>query len=159
MDQYLRSNCPCCSRQQAKNCCIPLIDGKTNATHPEALMRSRYSAYVLKRYDYIFKTYSSNAIKHQSLSIDRLKQSDDVDRWCHLQIIKARGDVVEFIAFYTMNNAVFCLHETSTFKTELGEWRYDRGVIHEDSGLLNISRNAVCFCGSGRKFKRCCGNI
>jgi SEC-C motif domain protein len=39
-------NCPCGSLKNYTDCCEPFITGKSVAPTPEALMRSRYSAYV-----------------------------------------------------------------------------------------------------------------
>lgn len=47
--------CPCCSGTSYKNCCKRLHDGEIAKTALE-LMRSRYSAYVLNKPEYIVKT-------------------------------------------------------------------------------------------------------
>ena len=47
--------CPCQSGLRYKRCCRPLHQGAP-APSPEALMRSRYSAYALGLVDYIIDT-------------------------------------------------------------------------------------------------------
>lgn len=48
--------CPCASGQIFSACCEPLHDGSPAAT-AEALMRSRYSAFVVGDEDYLFRTW------------------------------------------------------------------------------------------------------
>lgn len=48
-------DCPCGSRLKFKKCCGHLMEGGVAST-PEALMRSRYSAYVIGAVDYLFHT-------------------------------------------------------------------------------------------------------
>src|SRR5689334_9579352 len=47
--------CPCHSGLKYKKCCRPYHNGMP-APSPEALMRSRYSAYALNKPDYIMQT-------------------------------------------------------------------------------------------------------
>lgn len=47
--------CPCYSGKKYKKCCRPLHQGQ-KVDDPVRLMRSRYSAYVLRNYDYIVNT-------------------------------------------------------------------------------------------------------
>jgi SEC-C motif domain protein len=47
--------CPCGSGRRAKGCCGPLLAGNL-ATSPEALMRSRYVAYVVGDVGYLLAT-------------------------------------------------------------------------------------------------------
>ena len=48
--------CPCGSDLPYANCCQPWHGGQAAPT-PEALMRSRYSAYVLGLLDYLLATW------------------------------------------------------------------------------------------------------
>lgn len=48
-------DCPCGSNAKYKKCCLPYLEGKAAPT-PEALMRSRYSAYIVGAVDYLFHT-------------------------------------------------------------------------------------------------------
>jgi SEC-C motif-containing protein len=49
-------DCPCGSGRSYAECCEPYITGKEKAPTAEALMRSRYSAYVEHEIDYIINT-------------------------------------------------------------------------------------------------------
>jgi len=122
------------------------------APDAESLMRSRYAAYVLEKYDYLLATWHPDT-RPASLGGTAL-------RWIGLEIVQAvaggaQDDAgeVEFIAAYVDNGKGSRLHETSRFVRENGWWFYVDG----DCRVENIGRNDACPCGSGKKFKRCCG--
>ena len=50
------SDCPCGSNRSYDECCAPLINGERQADTAEALMRSRYSAYVKQNIPYLGET-------------------------------------------------------------------------------------------------------
>ena len=117
-------------------------------------MRSRYSAYVLKLNDYLRDTW------HPSTRPQELDVSADDTPWQRLQIISCEkgGEVdsegkVEFAAFYQGGQ----LHERSRFVREGGRWFYLDGEILAPLQEEKPGRNAPCPCGSGKKYKRCCG--
>ena len=76
-------------------------------------------------------------------------------QWLGLKIINhkpsAKTATVEFIAFY-QDNPIGQLHEQSRFIQEDEQWYYTDGDILEP---IKLSRNEACFCGSGKKLKRC----
>jgi SEC-C motif-containing protein len=108
--------CPCGSGLEYDGCCRPFHDGAAAPT-PEALMRSRYSAYALGRDDYVLATW------HPSTRPDRL-ENDGIE-WRRLQIVDVSGDVVEFRASYRGG----LLHERSRFVREGGRWLYVSPVV------------------------------
>ena len=120
-------------------------------------MRSRYTAFVLGNADYLRNTWAS-ATRPETLSFDR-----DAIRWIGLEIIACQDGgsddtegFVEFLARGLVGDRLTPLHETSRFIREDGAWRYLEGTLHPVKEE-KIGRNAECPCGSGRKFKRCCG--
>jgi SEC-C motif-containing protein len=148
------NSCPCGSALPYRDCCEPLHRGEREATIAEALMRSRYSAFVLKRSDYLIVTW------HPSTRPSSLDISDDDTPWQRLAIlVTERGTasdsegVVEFAAYYRGGQ----LHERSRFVKEDGRWFYVDGDILPSLAATKVGRNDPCSCGSGRKFKRCCG--
>lgn len=163
--------CYCGSNAPFGSCCEPLITGIKQAASPEALMRSRYSAYVVGNYDYILNTYASS--QRQELSVEELSQASQGTKWLKLVVKKSEkatelplqslppisetSSTVTFSAYYKVGSDFYKLHECSSFVQEDNAWRYTTGQIFDDSGLLKPQRNAPCFCGSGNKFKRCCG--
>lgn len=117
-------------------------------------MRSRYSAYVLKLSPYLLTTW------HPSTRPATLDISSDETTWLGLDILgygedEERGSEgwVEFVARFQGGQ----LHERSRFVTEAGEWRYLEGEILPPHPVAKPGRNDPCPCGSGRKYKKCCG--
>lgn len=114
-------------------------------------MRSRYAAYARGDAAYLLATW------HPSTRPPTLALEED-PAWCGLEIRAcAAGDregSVEFVARYRDGGRPGALHETSRFVREEGCWYYVDGRIHP---APKVGRNDPCPCGSGRKFKRCCG--
>ncbi|BDX06758.1 YchJ family protein [Planctobacterium marinum] len=151
--------CYCCSGRPFDTCCKPLLNGVEHAINAEQLMRSRYSAYKLSKFDYILDTYGE-AQKSQ-LSIEQLRDSAQDTIWIGLDVVGFKPvsesqAYVEFKAFYKDNNQFFQMHEISEFEYQQGFWKYTTGQMQEDSGKIKLSRNAPCPCQSGKKFKQCC---
>ena len=138
--------CPCGSAKPLNDCC-----GRYHAGEPaptaEALMRSRYSAYVLKLSGYLRETW------HPSTRPPGLDVSEDEVVWQRLQVIASGAGWVEFAAFYAGGQ----LHERSRFVQEDGRWFYLDGEMLPPITAEKPGRNTPCPCGSGKKYKRCCG--
>jgi SEC-C motif domain protein len=117
------STCPCGLGSYA-NCCKPYHDGE-NAPDAEKLMRSRYSAYVLKNEAYLLKTWHSSTRPQ-----DLLFQDSEVQQWLELKVKQFKAGEnqktaqVEFIAIYKMNGKAYRLHEISNFVLHNGQWLY-----------------------------------
>jgi SEC-C motif-containing protein len=125
-----RAACPCDSGQLYADCCGPWHAGLANGVHaptPEALMRSRYSAYVLGLLDYLLATW------HASTSPGDLELPPV--KWLGLEVrhAEAVGDagVVEFVARCRDSNGAQRMHETSRFVRQDGRWFYIDGVVDE----------------------------
>lgn len=148
--------CPCGSGRTYEACCARYHHGLAAPT-AETLMRSRYSAYVLKLPDYLRDTW------HTTTRPASLIFGSDEPDWCGLQIRHTRGGSemdsngeVEFIARWRApDGRTGALHERSRFVREEGRWYYVDGELFP-STTTKVSRNAPCPCGSGRKFKQCC---
>lgn len=142
--------CPCSSGVLYENCCQPLHEGAP-APSPERLMRSRYSAFVLKLSDYLLRSWHTSTRPAQ-LNLD------DSPEWKSLQVVQAseQGDVgfVHFRAVYKTADGWGFLEEESDFVREQQHWYYRSGKTRE--GSLKPGRNDPCPCGSGRKSKVCC---
>lgn len=131
-------------------------------TTPEQLMRSRYCAFALVDIDYIQETMRDAALK--KFDYEDTRAWTAVLDWFELQVISSdqTGDVgfVEFIAKCKNADAVVeQLHERSKFKRYNGRWYYVNSVrrIGQDQALPKLGRNDPCYCGSDKKFKKCCG--
>jgi len=146
--------CPCKSNKTYQACCQPLHEGRVMANSAEQLMCSRYSAFVLENTNYLIATLHPN--KRQIDDDAVLKQTMENTQWLGLKIIKHQQKVnvatVEFIAFYQGETNIEQLHECSRFSYEQERWFYIDGDILP---AVKLSRNELCFCGSGKKVKKC----
>lgn len=158
--------CPCGSGKKFSRCCAPIINGGAKAKTAEALMRARYSAYVAHEIDFIINTCETGEGIND---IDR-KATEDWSRnsvWHGLKILrvekggeKDEEGVVEFEADYTLRGMKDRHHETAAFKKINGEWLYANGALKTTTVVREgkkIGRNDPCPCGSGKKYKKCCG--
>ena len=68
--------------------------------------------------------------------------------------------VVEFEATYSQKGIRDVHHEIAAFKKINGEWLYNTGMVRPTTVVRDtpkVGRNEPCPCGSGKKFKNCCG--
>ncbi len=112
---------------------------------PRELMKSRYEAFVKEDWEYLAKTSLHQSI--QDLSI-----MEPIE-WLSLEILNSHDDIVEFKAYYKEEQNIKVLHEKSSFVKVDGEWKYKDGELFNSK----VERNHSCPCGSGKKFKKCCG--
>ncbi|UJB19073.1 MULTISPECIES: YchJ family protein [Lysobacter] len=116
--------CPCDPSRRYAVCCGRLHGGAA-AESAEALMRSRYSAYVLGDADYLRASWHPDTCPAQL-------DFDPAVRWLGLQVKRHRpeGDaaVVEFVARYRVGGGSAArLHEVSRFAQVGGRWLYVDG--------------------------------
>jgi SEC-C motif-containing protein len=166
------SVCPCRSLDTKKmnftDCCEPFLLKTKKAPTAEALMRSRYAAYVVKDIDYIDETQI--VLENEKFDKDEARKWADSSEWMGLEIKKTQkgeeadtSGIVEFVAHYKDKNSGTELHhhETSLFQKQDGDWKFKEGQIHGAQPVKRlepkIGRNDPCSCGSGKKFKKCCG--
>lgn len=148
------SRCPCISNKTYKACCKPLHDGLLSAKSAEQLMRSRYSAFVANNVSYLIDTLHPNKREIDDEIV--LKETIAKTLWLGLRIVQHKPNghtaTVEFVAFYQDGSEIGQLHEKSNFIYENGRWFYSDGEILV---AIKLSRNELCFCGSGKKVKKC----
>jgi SEC-C motif-containing protein len=120
-------------------------------------MRSRYCAFVLGNSNYLLQTW------HADTRPAQLVLSPDVS-WFGLEIVAIEaGEAqdsegrVEFMAKFNGHDRLQYLHERSRFVREDGRWFYVDGESVPQAKAPKIGRNEPCPCGSGKKYKRCCG--
>jgi SEC-C motif-containing protein len=120
-------HCPCGGASYA-TCCEPHHNGAPAPT-ADALMRSRYSAYVLKLERYLLATW------HPDTRPASLDLTDDATKWLGLDIKRHEADgdraIVEFIARFKVGGRAGRLHETSRFVRDNGHWFYIDGTFTE----------------------------
>jgi SEC-C motif domain protein len=122
--------CPCGTALPYADCCGRYHGGDQHLQAPtaEALMRSRYSAFVLDLRDYLLATW------HASTRPAELEPNPPGLKWLGLEVKKsAQQDAghatVEFVARSKLGGRAHRLHETSRFVREDGRWFYVDGDI------------------------------
>ncbi len=122
--------CPCDPSRTYADCCARWHDGPLRGLAPdaEALMRSRYSAYVRGDLQYLRDTW------HASTRPASLEPMPAALRWLGLEVRRhvaqdADRATVEFVARSQLNGRATRLHETSRFVRESGRWYYVDGDI------------------------------
>ncbi len=147
--------CPCCSGQQYSLCCQPYLARAAQPPTAEALMRSRYSAYVKHDLAWLLATWHP-AQRSPSLSAS-LSESFQNTQWLGLNVIACEAgnheneSLVTFFARYVENHTNGFIYERSRFLREDHRWYYVDGTYPQPG------RNDACPCGSGKKYKKCCG--
>jgi len=154
--------CPCGSDLDYATCCGRYHAGGAAPT-AEKLMRSRYAAYALGNLDYIEATCAGPAaMAFGRAEAEVLQLGTD---WLGLEITRtSKGrerdseGTVSFTARYRHKGEDAALTETSLFKRIDGRWHYcDRLPDTAPQRAASVGRNDPCPCGSGKKFKKCCG--
>jgi SEC-C motif-containing protein len=159
------TDCPCGSGRSFADCCDPYLSGAAPAPTAEALMRSRYCAFATGRIDYLQATLTpetqgdfdrahtetwSQGSEWTGLDIRSTEDGgpDDASGW------------VEFVARFRMDGQPHTHHESAYFVKEDGVWYYKSGISGPrpvKRAAPKVGRNDPCPCGSGKKFKKCCG--
>lgn len=122
-----RPACPCDSGRTYDDCCRPYHRDPGSAPTAEALMRSRYSAFVKGLASYLLHTWHP-ATQPSSL------QLDDRIEWTGLEVLATQAGgpedkrgMVEFVARFTRDDLPGSLHEISRFRRQGDTWLYVRG--------------------------------
>lgn len=147
--------CPCQSGKSYATCCEPLHLHTQPAETAEQLMRSRYCAYVLHQIDYIVAT----TVPNQQPLLDRnaMQNWAQNTQWLGLEIVRhqvlsKQHSRVEFNAFFQTENKQ-AHHEISLFVRLNERWFF------VDPTVPLPTMKQPCVCGSGKKFKLCCGRL
>ncbi|MFT4471182.1 YchJ family protein [Arthrobacter sulfonylureivorans] len=116
--------CPCQSGKAYGQCCRPFHRGDADAPTAEALMRSRYTAFVAGDVDYLLRTWHPET-RPATLELDPGLA------WTGLEILRTvrggeadRAGTVEFRASYREDGQDRAQQEKSTFVREDGRWVY-----------------------------------
>lgn len=126
-------------------------------------MRSRYTAYARGDMAHLARTL---APEHRAgFDVKDVEAGMKTTQWLGLDILDTEDGgpddstgIVEFVARFQAQGRVRALHERSRFRRDEtdGRWVYVDG----ETALQPVKkpgRNDPCPCGSGKKFKQCCG--
>ncbi|MDO5652738.1 MAG: YchJ family metal-binding protein [Brachymonas sp.] len=107
-------------------CCGPLLKGEHTATDAEALMRSRYTAYVTGNTAYLRESWHPETCP-QELVPDASLQWLGLKVLWHKPVADDQAEVA-FVARYRQQGRVARLEEQSRFVREQGRWLYHGAV-------------------------------
>ncbi len=163
-----------------QDCCQPYHDAfynseidkadGTKAETAERLMRTRYSAFALVKPDYIVKT--TVPAQQGLLDFDAIESWAKETDWAGLEIVEhtpklgKRHAQVEFKAYFKspeetsggLDEKIQAHHELSTFVKVINRANNDaRWYFLDPTVAMTVTQKQPCICGSGEKFKRCCG--
>jgi SEC-C motif-containing protein len=162
------TTCPCTSGKDYDDCCGPVLAGAPAPT-AEALMRSRYTAYVRGAVDHILDSCTPEAARGvDRASTERWSRSAT---WLGLDVVATGGGgpsddegTVEFVARFRdgPEGEEKRHHEHARFVRGSRDrrWLYAQGRV---VGVPPVrreehpGRNEPCSCGSGKKYKKCHG--
>lgn len=122
--------CPCGSSLAYQVCCQPFHHAQAFPETAQALMRSRYSAYVLHLQDYILSTWAK-----RTRPVDLVLESDI--KWAGLVVLahkkgqkQDKTGWVKFKAHYLLSGQEGVMVEKSLFERDaLGHWCYVKGKV------------------------------
>lgn len=156
MNAKTTSFCPCQSGKHYDECCHLLHSSQKIAETAEMLMRSRYAAFSLHLIDYIVKT----TVPSQQHLLDQhaLLAWATNTQWiklkiCNTMLLDKIHSAVEFQAFFIANEKEQVHHEKSLFVKIKGQWFF------ANPSVSLPAMKQPCICGSGKKFKHCCGEM
>ena len=143
-----------------------MIRGEKPALTAEQLMRARYAAYALGEVDFILKTNDPD----NSEGVDRASTEvwSRESKWLGFELLSTNAGgpedetgIVEFVARYKLKGVAVAHRERATFKKRDGVWFFVDGEELAAPPARNegprVGRNDPCPCGSGKKYKKCCG--
>ncbi len=159
------SLCPCGSGKELAACCEPILKGAPAPT-PEALMRARYTAHATG--EFTFLETSVHPSTREKVDTAKMRQWAEAVTWNGLEVHGTTGGgetddtgTVSFTARYSINGVEQDMREDASFVREDGVWHYLDGDVHGHTPYRReapkIGRNDPCPCGSGKKYKKCCG--
>jgi SEC-C motif-containing protein len=169
----MKLECPCGSLQPYKTCCQPLHNNQQLAATAKQLMMSRYAAFATHEIDYLINTHSKQT--RATIIRSDIENWAKACQWLGLEVLThkqlERSAEVEFVAWYKEAGKLQCLHDLSHFTLEPIDDQHtgnnQQPAVHETwyyhssatptNKVQPPQRNDRCVCGSGKKFKKCCG--
>jgi SEC-C motif domain protein len=162
------SACPCGSGKDQEACCLPVING-TPAETAEATMRARYTAFTRGDVDFILSSHHSET--RDEVDRDEIERWSTSSEWLGLTIEDTEDGgasddegTVTFVARYRIDGHVHNHRERAYFTRDESAWAFHSVLSEVDEPELipvqpaaTVGRNDPCTCGSGKKYKKCCG--
>ncbi len=158
--------CPCGKGESLDTCCGPILKGKKKAATAEELMRARYTAFVNGDVDFILKSHDPDTANQ--VDRDSTEAWSKQSEWLGFELLSSeKGGAddnfgsIEFSAKYRIKGTTIDHREKATFRKEEGTWYFVDGEQIAGPPVRRegpkVGRNDPCPCGSGKKYKKCCG--
>jgi SEC-C motif domain protein len=134
--------CPCGSGNKLKKCCGPYVEGVRWPESPEALMRSRFTAFVVGAVKHLYRTVHPEneeiaGIPYEEFAVDTAAYCRQIN-WTRLTIHEVIPENAEgvaqvlFTAEYEAGDQLDVLTELSDFVRHEGNWVYLKGEPREN---------------------------
>ncbi|MCP5152706.1 MAG: YchJ family protein [Ectothiorhodospiraceae bacterium] len=164
--QPAAGTCECGSGEQFEACCGRYLAAGQWPTTATGLMRARYTAYV--RADIPFLSESNHPDTRHEFDPLGARRWAEGSEWKGLEILDTEGGgeddttgSVEFVAHYRRRGEMVRHHELALFEKHDGRWHFKDARSPQVETVVRaapkVGRNEPCPCGSGRKYKKCCG--
>jgi SEC-C motif-containing protein len=147
---------------------LPFIRGEAKPATAAQLMAARYVAYATGAIDYLFASHDPKT----RAQADRkaIESWSSQATWHGLEIVSTEAGgaddqegKVEFIARYEIEGTMHAHHEHASFRRIDGVWFFVDGQVVAKQPIRReapkLGRNDLCSCGSGKKYKKCCGSV
>ena len=130
----------------------------------EELMRARYHAYETCDMEFIKESHDPD--NTEGIDWAECEKWARESQWLGLEILSTtkggendNDGIVEFKATYIENGKTIVHHERSYFVKKNGVWFYQKWLPITSTRINEnkVGRNDPCPCGSGKKYKKCCG--
>lgn len=130
----------------------------------EELMRARYHAYETCDMEFIKESHDPD--NNDGIDWAECEKWARESQWLGLEILSTtkggendNDGIVEFKATYIENGKTIVHHERSYFVKKNGVWFYQKWLPITSTRINEnkVGRNDPCPCGSGKKYKKCCG--
>lgn len=159
-------DCPCGSGQTYEQCCGAFIKGERLPETAEQLMRSRYSAHAKQEIPYLHQTIHPDCREDWNEQDVTAWSTNAVWQGLDIVFTEAGGPaddqgIVEFVARFSMKGDPMRHHERAVFEKMENQWYFKEGEFVKPKQIRRetprVGRNEPCPCGSGKKYKKCCG--
>jgi SEC-C motif-containing protein len=141
-----------------------VLENAASARCPEELMRARYTAHVLKKYDFLVE--SMHPGHRAGVDARETEAWSGKVQWTGLEVFSAKPGAtddegaVAFAAHFSVDGEDREFREDASFARVDGRWYYVDGKVHGHEPYRRetprVGRNEPCPCGSGKKYKKCC---
>jgi len=160
--------CYCGSEKSYDECCKVFHEKLQQPEHAEQVMRARYSAFATQNIEYILQTiHPAKREEYDKKSITDWSAKSTWHGFSIESVTQANPDdpdsdtYIEFIANYEKDTERHKHHERAEFRKYRGRWYFWDGKPVDQKPIRRetpkIGRNDPCMCGSGKKYKKCCG--